>query len=402
MLYFCFSATLLLEIVFFWRYNCEMYKRKINLSKLLEKKSYFLFGPRGVGKSFWIRESLPEVPKIDLLNAAYFLKLSANPHNLESLIPVEAKMVVIDEFQKLPHLLDEVHRLIEERGIHFLLTGSSTRRLKRENANLLGGRARTQYFHPLIACEIEEFDLFKYLSHGGLPTVYESTEPQEDLLAYIESFLREEIMMEAHVRNLPQFTRFLKTAATCNGELVNFSQVGGDAEISPSTVREYFYLLQDTLMGFLIEPWRESKQRKAIQTSKFYFFDVGVARALSGLSPIALKTNDLGRAFEHWIAIELKAYLEIQRIQKPLCFWRTVQQDEVDFVIPDDLALEVKASEKVREKMLRGLKKIKQEKKFKHHILVSLDPIAQEIDGIRCMDWKQFLKLLWEDQLISK
>lgn len=379
-----------------------MYKRKINPLKLLEKKSYFLFGPRGVGKSFWIRQSLPEVPKIDLLNTAYFLKLSSNPHSLESFIPSGAKMVVIDEFQKIPQLLDEVHRLIEERGIHFLLTGSSTRKLKRENANLLGGRARTQYFHPLISCEIEDFDLFKYLRNGGLPTIYESDEPHEDLMAYIDSFLREEIMMEAQVRNLPQFTRFLKTAAMCNGELVNFSRVGSDAEVPSSTVREYFYLLQDTLMGFLIEPWRDSQQRKAIQTSKFYFFDVGIARALSGLSPIEIKTDALGRAFEHWIAIELKAYLEIQRITKPLNFWRTVQQDEVDFVIPDDLALEVKASEKVREKMLRGLKKIKQEKKFKHHILVSLDPLPQEIDGIRCMDWRQFLKLLWEHQLISK
>jgi len=221
-------------------------------------------------------------------------------------------------------------------------------------------------------------------------------------MAYIDSFLREEIMMEAQVRNLPQFTRFLKTAAMCNGELVNFSRVGSDAEVPSSTVREYFYLLQDTLMGFLIEPWRDSQQRKAIQTSKFYFFDVGIARALSGLSPIEIKTDALGRAFEHWIAIELKAYIEIQRITKPLNFWRTVQQDEVDFVIPDDLALEVKASERVREKMLRGLKKIKQEKKFKHHILVSLDPIPQEIDGIRCMDWRQFLKMLWEHQLISK
>jgi predicted AAA+ superfamily ATPase len=311
-------------------------------------------------------------------------------------------MVVIDEFQKIPQLLDEVHRLIEEKGIHFLLTGSSTRKLKRENANLLGGRARTQFFHPLVSCEIEEFDLFRYLRHGGLPMVYDSVEPMEDLLAYIDSFLREEIMMEAHVRNLPQFSRFLKTAASCNGELVNFSQVGSDAEIAPSTVREYFYLLQDTLMGFLIEPWRDSQKRKAVQTSKFYFFDVGIARALSGLNPIELKTDALGRAFEHWIAIELKAYLEIQRINKPLCFWRTVQQDEVDFVVPDDLALEVKASEKVREKMLRGLKKIKNEKKLKFHILVSLDPVQQEIDGIRCMDWKLFLELLWSHQLITK
>jgi predicted AAA+ superfamily ATPase len=379
-----------------------MYKRKLNLLELLKKKSFFIFGPRGTGKSYWIRETLPDVPKIDLLNTSLYLKLSSTPHALESLIPNGSKMVVIDEFQKIPKLLDEVHRLIEERGIHFLLTGSSTKKLKKENANFLGGRARTQHFHPLVYAEIDKFDLQKYLSFGGLPAVYQSDEPDEELLAYVESFLKEEIQLEAYVRNLPQFSRFLKTAAICNGELVNFSQVASDAEIAASTVREYFYLLQDTLMGFLIEPWQESRKRKAIQTSKFYFFDVGIPNSIQKIHQVIPKTEAIGKSFEHWIAIELKAYLDLNRINKPLNFWRSIQKDEVDFVIPNDLALEVKAAEKVSEKMLKGLKKIQEERAFKHHILVTLDPTYREIDGIKCMDWKTFLTQLWEGGFVSK
>lgn len=379
-----------------------MYKRKLNLLELLKKKSFFLFGPRGTGKSYWIRETLPNVLRIDLLNTSLYLKLSSTPHALESLIPAGTTMVVIDEFQKIPKLLDEVHRLIEERGVHFLLTGSSTKKLKKENANFLGGRARTQHFHPLVYLEIDNFDLQKYLSFGGLPAVYKSDEPEEELLAYVESFLKEEIQLEAYVRNLPQFSRFLKTAATCNGELVNFSQVASDAEIAASTVREYFYLLQDTLMGFLIEPWQESRKRKAIQTSKFYFFDVGIPNSIQKVHQVIPKTEANGKSFEHWMAIELKAYLDLNRINKPLNFWRSIQKDEVDFVIPNDLALEVKAAKKLSEKMLKGLKKIKEERAFKHHILVTLDPIYREIDGIKCMDWKMFLTQLWDGKFVEK
>jgi uncharacterized protein len=312
------------------------------------------------------------------------------------------KVNLLELFQKLPELLGEVHRLIEERGMHFLLTGSSTRKLKRGHPNLLGGRARTQYFYPLVYQEIHDFDLIRYLKFGGLPSVYLSDDPEEELLAYIDSYLKEEIQIEAQIRNLPQFSRFLKTAATCNGEIINYSQIGSDAEIPASTIREYFNLLQDTLMGFIVEPWQESEKRKAIQTSKFYFFDVGIPHILMNAFDVLLKTDSIGRSFEHWIAIEIKAYLSIKRINKPLNFWRTQQQDEVDFIVNSDLAVEVKASERVREKMLRGLKKIKNENVFTHHILVTLDPTYQEIQGIKCMHWKMFLDLLWKDEIISK
>ena len=374
--------------------------RSLNISKLLTKKSFFLFGPRSTGKSTIIREQLGKNAfLVDLLDGQTFLRLSSDPSLLEemSAAPLRAgKVVAIDEIQKAPMLLDQVHRLIESTNGRFLLTGSSARKLRSGAANLLAGRAWEAQLFPLTWNEIQNFELEKYLRFGGLPHVWFSAEPDEDLSAYIHTYLKEEIQAEGLVRKLPQFARFLKVAALTNAKLINFAQIASACEVPASTVREYYSILSDTLVGFLVEPWRESKIRKAIQTSKFYFFDTGVTHALCGTKTLDRNSNLWGDSFEHFIGMELRAFLSYDRIRVPLAFWRTTGGHEVDFVIDGMLAVEVKATSKVTRSDLNGLRALQEEGKFKNLICVSNDKIDREMNGVQCLHWTTFLRRLWD------
>ena len=386
--------------------------RIIDLPSLLEKKSFFLFGPRAVGKSYAIRQQLKDRAfLIDLLNSDYYLRLSQNPGLLVSMIESammsggtdgkKIEFIVIDEVQKIPALLDEVHRLIEERQWKFLLTGSSARKLKRNNANLLAGRAREARMFPLVSAEITKFDLDKYLQYGGLPSVYLSDEPEEDLQAYVQTYLREEIQAEAAVRNLPAFSRFLEASALTSGTLLNFTQISSDTGIPVSTVREYYFILEDTFIGFMVEPFRKTKTRKAISTAKFYYFDLGVAHYLAKIHSLPKPSELYGTAFEHFIGLELRAYLNYRRkLTLELCFWQEKNGKEVDFIVGDELAIEVKATERVNEKHLSGLRYLMEEKVTKRHLLVSHDPIALNLNGIETLHWKDFLQKLWAGDFI--
>ncbi len=381
-------------------------KRDLDLTKLLKKKSFFLFGPRATGKSTLIRQSgLQPALSIDLLDSEYYLRLQSRPNSLESFHPKgvlsATDLVVIDEVQKVPALLDEVHRLLELRKCRFLLTGSSARKLKRGQANLLAGRAWTAELFPLTFHEIPNFDLGRYLRFGGLPGVYLSGDPQEELKAYTNTYLKEEILSEGLVRKLPQFVRFLKVASLSNSQQIIFSKVGSDAEVSASTVRDYFSILSDTMLGFTLEPWRESKKRKSVAAAKFYFFDTGVYHALLGTTTLNPNTDVWGTSFEHFIAMELKAYLSYQRLDYPMHYWRTESQFEVDFLVGEECAIEVKATEKVTDKHLKGLRALREENVFKKYYIISQDPIAQTVDGIRCLPWKQFLCELWGGGVIT-
>lgn len=380
------------------------YTRVLDLPQLLAKKSYFLFGPRATGKSYLVREQLGSRALIvDLLRSDLLLRLSARPSELEDLVGTRrgpSTWVVIDEVQKLPELLDEVHRLIEERRIRFLLTGSSARKLRRGRVNLLAGRAWTAAMFPLVWPEIPDFDLHKHLRWGGLPGIVPSDHPDEELAAYTTTYLQEEILAEGLVRRLPPFARFLTVAALSSGQMLNFEQIASDAAVPASTVREYVAILQDTLIGFLLEPWTGSRRRKAIATAKLYLFDTGVTHAIAGTRALDRNSDLWGRSFEQWIGLELRAYLAYRRRPDRLAYWRSTHGHEVDFVIGDHTAIEVKATRRVSPRDLRGLRALAEERVFGTFLLVSEDAVEAVRDGVRCLPWQTFVRELWGDRLL--
>jgi predicted AAA+ superfamily ATPase len=379
------------------------YQRILNLPLLLQKKSFFLFGPRGAGKSFLIREQFANKAVIfDLLRTDLLLRLSANPHEIEAMINAadNQSYVIIDEIQKIPELLNEVHRLIEERRIKFLLTGSSARKLKRKNVNLLAGRAWQAELLPLTSYEIPKFDLIRYLHYGGLPAVYQSKEPIEELYAYVNTYLKEEIQAEALVRKLPAFMRFLQTASLTNGETLNFTSLASDTSIPAATIREYYQILEDTFIGFLVPAWQKTTKRKPVSTAKFYFFDIGVKNILAQIERIEKNSDIFGNAFEHFIALELRAFISYKRLRKTLSYWRTQQDHEVDFIIGDDIAIEVKAANKISKKHLKGLQCLAEEKICKQYYLISQDPIPRKENHIVIQSWQDFLQDLWAGKIL--
>jgi uncharacterized protein len=371
--------------------------RTLSLPDLLSRKSFFLFGPRATGKSTLIQQQLSGAAQvIDLLNSRLYLRLSSAPYDLEALIDAEDdEIVVIDEIQRVPELLNEVHRLIEGRGMTFLLTGSSARKLRRGKANLLAGRVWQAQLFPLTSGEIQDFDLDRYLRYGGLPAVYLSDEPEEELDAYVNTYLREEIMAEGLIRKLPPFSRFLRSIALSSGEMINFARLASDCQVPPSTVTEYVGLLEDTLVGFTVPAWVESRRRKAIRTGKFYLFDPGVTHVMAGTHALDRNSDLYGRSFEQFIAMELRAWLSYQRDRRPLTYWRSTHGFEVDFLVGSDTAVEVKATKNVSPRDLRGLSALEEEGVFERLLLVSQDPVAFRRGRIHGLHWEAFLTALW-------
>lgn len=387
--------------------------RELFLPDLLKKKSFFLFGPRATGKSSLIAEQFKgNALIINLLRTEEYLRLSARAQDLEAIILAykalgkisDKDIVVIDEVQRVPMLLNEVHRLIEEQGITFLLTGSSARTLRQRHVNLLAGRAWEAHMYPLTYYELEknkQFDLPKYLSIGGLPAVYTSEHPQEELRAYVNTYLKEEIQAESLVRKIHAFARFLQTAALTSGQILNFTQISSDVSVPLTSVREYYYLLEDTFIGFMLPPFTKTKKRKAISTAKFYFFDIGVRNYLSKVTVLPEQTSLFGDAFEHFIAMELRAYIDYRRIDIELTFWRSKHGQEVDFILGDEVAVEVKTAKEYKDKHLKGLKVFSQENICKRYILLTFDPIPAKYDEFEIMHWQDFLHLLWQNKIIS-
>ncbi len=380
-----------------------MFKRVIDLSTIIERKSVFLFGPRQTGKSFYLKNSFENVFYYDLLKTDLFFRLSANPSLIreELLASKEKKLVIIDEIQKLPVLLDEVHYLIENHDIRFILTGSSARKLKYGAANLLGGRALTRHLFPLTTTEIPDYNLERIINFGSLPAFYTSPDPYEDLESYVGTYLKEEIIAEGVVRKLEHFTRFLRLAAQCDTEMLNYSNIGSDLGMPAKTIREYFRILEDTLIGTVLEPFTGTVKRKAISTAKFYFFDIGVSNILAERSYIKPKTELFGKAFEHFIFLELKAYLDYSRKRAKLTFWRSKAGHEVDFLIGDKIAIEVKSSDMVSAKHLKGLKALAEDLDLTRKIVVSMDPVHRKIGEIDIYPYKLFLEKLWDNEIVS-
>lgn len=384
------------------------YPRTLDLPGLLKKKSHFLFGPRATGKTTLIRQQLNgKAVLIDLLKGEYAMQLSARPWDLEAIasaVLTPTSWVVIDEVQKNPPLLDEVHRLIEEKGWRFLLTGSSARKFKRGHANLLAGRAWKAELFPLTWHEIGDFDLNRYLRYGGLPVVYANSDDSkrnEELHAYAQTYLREEILAEGLIRKLPPFSRFLQSAALMNGQLINYAQIASDSEVPAATIREYFSILEDTLIGFQLAPWTRSKKRKAIQTVKFYFFDTGVTHTLAGTKTLDRNSDLYGMSFEQFIGMEIRAYLSYSRAKRMMSFWRTTHGMEVDFLIDDEVGIEVKSTVRRSQRDGAGLRALEEEGKFKKLFLVTQDKIPMRQGHMTALHWEDFLKKLWDGDIVS-
>jgi predicted AAA+ superfamily ATPase len=372
-------------------------RRSLDLGALVAKKSHFLFGPRQTGKTTLLRRALPEARAYDLLDTGVFLALSHRPARLAEELAPNDKIVVIDEIQRLPELLNEVHRLIEERGVRFLLTGSSARKLRRGGVNLLGGRARTMHLHPLTFKELgAQFDLHRALTHGLLPSIYFSDDPKADLQAYTGSYLQQEILAEGATRNLPAFSRFLRVAAWCNGTIVNFTNVANDAQVPRTTIYEYFNILQDTLLLQELPAWRKTNKRKPIASSKYYWFDVGVATGLQNREARP-GTPEFGASFETYLMHELTSYRDYIS-GEPLSFWRSTSGFEVDFILGDHTAIEVKAKENVTPQDLKSLNALAEEEKLKRYLCVSLEPRRRRAANVAILPYRQFLEALWSGE----
>lgn len=372
-------------------------ERTADLRAWIGQKSHFLFGPRQTGKTTWIRRTFPDVPLYDLLDSAVYLALSQRPHRLAEELPAGEDVVVIDEIQRLPDLLNEVHRLIETRGIRFLLTGSSARSLRRGGVNLLGGRARTRYLHPLTYRELgPHFDLGRAVARGLLPSIYFGDDPKADLDAYTGTYLQQEIVAEGATRNVPAFSRFLRVAAACNATIVNFTNLASDAQVPRTTVYEYVEILKDTLLLHEIPAWRRSKKRKPLTTSKYYFFDVGVVSALQGRL-VTPGTPEFGPAFETWLLHELIAFRDYVS-GDAVSHWRSSSGFEVDFIVGDHTAIEVKAKETVSDHDLRSLRALAEERALKRYVCVSLEPRPRQVGGVAVWPWRRFLDALWSGE----
>ncbi len=375
----------------------EWVPRLLDLPALLARRSHFLLGPRQTGKTSLIRHTLKDAKVYDLLDTSVYLALSQRPGRLAEEIGPQDRIVVIDEIQRLPGLLNEVHRLMETRGVRFLLTGSSGRKLRRGGVNLLGGRARTKYLHPLTWKELgERFELARAMARGLLPSIYFSDDPQADLQAYAGLYLQQEIVAEGATRNVPAFSRFLKVAGLCNGTIVNFTNVANDAQVARTTVYEYFEILKDTLVLYELPAWRKTKTRKPLASSKYYFFDVGVVGSLQGRA-FRLGTPEFGEAFETFLMHELVSHRDYVS-GETLSYWRSTSGFEVDFIIGDHTGVEVKAKESVSPQDLKSLRALAEEKKLKRYLCVCLETRTRKAQGIVILPFRKFLEALWNDE----
>jgi uncharacterized protein len=378
------------------------FERTLQLGPLLARKSFFLLGPRATGKSTLVEHQLPDTTIYDLLDDDVYTRLLKRPRALgEEIASGNAgKLVVIDEIQKLPGLLDEVQRLIDKQGVRFLLTGSSARKLRRGGANLLAGRAWPAALFPLTSAEIPRFDLLQYLNRGGLPAIYPSEDYAEELSSYANLYLREEIVAEALVRKVDSFARFLDVIALSNGEELHYQGISNDAGVPVRTVQSFVQILEDTLLGFTVPAFGATRRRKAITRPKFFLFDVGVTGTLARRGEIRERSELFGRALEHFIALELRAYLSYRRRDEMLCYWRSTSGFEVDLILGDQLAVEVKASRQASEHDLRGLRALREEGLVRRYAVVSLDDAKRKLDGIEIWPWRSFLNALWRDTLV--
>lgn len=371
--------------------------------QIINDESVFLFGARQTGKTTLLKKQFPNAIYFDLLQTDVLNRFRQRPALLrESLEQAnEGTLVIIDEIQQIPELLNEIHWLITNKQIRFILCGSSARKLKRQGVNTLGGRAVPQYLFPFVSCEIPDFNIDRAVNNGMIPRHYMKENPTSLLKAYVGVYLREEIQAESLVRNLTGFSRFLEIAAMTDGEMVNYLNIASDCGVSANTVKEYFQILEDTLVGYMIPAFTKKAKRKVVQSPRFYLFDVGVTNYLLGRTNLRRGTTDYGHAFEHIVIQELVAYLNYTDNPNKLSYWRTYTQVEVDVILGDaKVAIEIKSVEEVLPKHLKGLKSFADEHPDCRRIIVSLDRFNRIVDGIEHIYVYDFFKKLWSHDII--
>ncbi|MBF0104753.1 MAG: ATP-binding protein [Deltaproteobacteria bacterium] len=389
-----------------------MYKRKINIS-LPKGQSAFLWGARQTGKSTYLKDHFPDSPVYDFLLSDIYLYYLKEPHRLreeliEQNIAARNQPVILDEVQKIPLLLDEVHWLIENEKISFLLCGSSARKLKREKANLLGGRAWRYEMRPLTYTEVPEFNLLRALQQGLVPSHYDSSHPEKAIRAYVNDYLTEEIKAEGLSRNLAAFAKFLEAAAFSHGQLVEYKNIASDCGVDAKTVKEYFEILKDTYIASSIEPLCKKRDRKTISaTPKFYFFDTGVANYLSKTKILQLKGAQAGLSFESYLFHEISTYREYSEKRFDINYWRTTMGHEVDFVLnEDEVYIEAKISDNIKMSDLKGLRQLLMQTPARQAYVVCLEKrprLVSTPEGkkIHIIPWHEFLSMLWNNDIVS-
>ena len=378
-----------------------MIKRYLDLSSI-QKRTLLLLGARQTGKSTLVAQLFPTAKYYDCLQGEIFRRFSARPELLRQELGEDSNIIIIDEVQRLPELLNEVQSLLRERPqLRFVLTGSSARKLKGVSANLLGGRAWRYDLFPLVYPETGPQLLMERINKGGLPHVLSSQDWKEDLESYIGLYLREEIAAEGIKRGVENFSRFLEVAALTNAEQINFTSLASDIGCSPRLVKEYYQILEDTLIGCQLPAYQKTIKRKPVATAKFFLFDIGVSNCLLKRSEIKKGSELYGKALEHLIYLELKAYLSYLRKKDSLTYWRSTSQFEVDFLVGDEVAIEVKAKELTSSKDYKGLCALREEVKLKRLIVVCNEPVKRKAEnGVEIFPVEVFLDELWKGELI--
>ena len=383
-----------------------MFKRNLILPRP-GTETFFLWGPRQTGKSTLLRKHYPGGYWIDLLKSDEFRRYATRPELLRLELEADSdpgRQIVIDEVQKVPALLNEVHWLMENRGLHFALCGSSARKVRRGAANLLGGRALRYELRGLTAGELaDDFDLDRLLNSGYLPRIHQATRPRRLLDAYIADYLKEEVAAEGLVRNLPAFSGFLDAAALSDTEPVNFSNVARECGVSSQAVKNYFGILEDTLLGRWLPAWRKRRKRRLIGAAKFYFSDVGVVNRLARRGRLERGSELYGKAFENWVHHELAAFVAYTGFDGGLTHWRLPSGVEVDFVLGEmGLAVEAKASAVIGRHHLKGLRSLATEHDVGRRVIVCLEPRARRTeDGIEVLPAGAFARRLWGGELTA-
>lgn len=381
-------------------------KRILNID-LPPGQTAFLWGPRKVGKSTYLKKAFPQSLVYDFLKTDLTLELVKRPSLLREQVLAKDKGVleypiILDEVQKVPQILDEVHWLIENRGLSFILCGSSARKLKRGKVNLLGGRAWRYEMFPLTSSELGEVNLLRALNQGLIPDHYLRDDYQKSLKGYIQDYLKEEVFAEGLTRNIPAFARFFDAMGYSHGELTNFSNIARDCGVDAKTVKEYYQILVDTLLGYMVEPFKKRKSRQIItRTAKFYLFDVGVAGAIIKRHIPEERGESFGRAFEHFILMEIVAHSSYKELDYGISYWRTKSGLEVDFILGDgEVALEVKGKSHIETRDLRALMAFIDEFSPKKALVVCNEKEKRVHGKIEIMPWRMFLEELWEGEII--
>lgn len=378
-----------------------MYHRIFNIEEQLDE-GMFLFGARQVGKSTLLKERFPHAIYYDLLKSNVRRRLKRNPETFREALASKpaGTLVIVDEIQKVPDLLDEVHWLMVNKGLFFILSGSSDRKLKRSGANTLGGRAEPRTLFPLVWPEVDDFEIDRAVQNGMIPRHYMVADATDRIEGYVDVYLKEEIQEEALVQDIDVFSRFMEVAAISDGEMINYENIASDCGIAAKTVKAYFQILKDTLIGYEIPAYRKVIKRRLVQAPRFYYFDVGLTNYLLGRNSLKRGTVDYGHAFEHYVIQEIIAYKGYSRSREIISYWHTYTHIEVDVIIGDaKVAVEIKSCEEVKTKHKSGLKAFKEEHPDARLILVSLDPISRIFDDIELIYVTDFFRMLWDGEI---